>query len=412
MLLTGRTFRAANATCHEAQGSLVDLTRFLASKLNFTTCFVLPPDGLFGNFDRVTGSVSGVVGMAARREVAFVITGLSTSASRAAVIDFSIPFMHSPSAALIRREAKAQSLMRVLAPFEGPAWAAVAAAVVTVGLVVTGLSRASPLSGVNLRLRTAIADEASCCNNTWSVFGATLEQGLELCSAALSARCTLVAFWVFCLVVINSYTANLITYMTAPDLSLPVQGLEDLTKQTNIKPITVKDTFLANAFATTSDPVGRQIWSMHPEVLPKTPAEALEMVRTSKGGRWAYMSDLGRILSAEATDCHAFAALPEVFMAAGTFAMARPQNAYYADRMDFFIQNFVEKGAFQRASTHWFRKSIGPPCASLVGLNQGHYEPMELTQLFGPLVFLGIGLAAGVLVFAIEMLAFRQTRCT
>ena len=162
VLLTGRTFRHGNATCHEAQGSLIDLTAFLGAKLNFSCCFVLPPDGLFGNADARTGRVSGVVGMAARREVAFVLTGLSTSAGRAAVIDFSVPFMNSPSAALIRRQPQAPALFRVLAPLAGDAWGAVAAAVVAVAAAVTVLSHLSPLK--------RRSDATIWQQNAWSAF--------------------------------------------------------------------------------------------------------------------------------------------------------------------------------------------------------------------------------------------------
>lgn len=65
----------------------------------------------------------------------------------------------------------------------------------------------------------------------------TLESflGLEFCPQASSTRVVSGAWWIFTLIIISTYTANLAAFLTVEHLILPIKSVEDLAKQTQIK---------------------------------------------------------------------------------------------------------------------------------------------------------------------------------
>merc|ERR1712130_640453 len=62
-----------------------------------------------------------------------------------------------------------------------------------------------------------------------------LGQGCDILPKSISTRTIAVMWWFFTLIMMSSYTANLAAFLTANKMSSPVNGAEDLSKQTKIK---------------------------------------------------------------------------------------------------------------------------------------------------------------------------------
>lgn len=405
LLPTGKTFQYKNKTCNEMEGALINMTYILADNLNFRPCFVFSPDGLTGNYNMKTAKATGLVGMAARREVHMITYTLTPSFSRGQVIDFSFPFMNDPTAIIIRRQTSAPELFRVLAPLHWDSWLALSGTMIVLGLFIAFVSNVSPLGGINLPIKGSVSDEKKVKHHVWNLFGSILEQGQEVFPFAVSARIPSVAYWMFSLVLINTYTANFFSFLTVPNNQLPVKSLEDLSRQTTITPLLRPASFVMDLLANTKDPVGTKINSMLPpnDALPKSHSEALKMVKDPASGNWAYMGDMSKMLVEEAKNCKLFAVLPVTFNNGGLLSFAWPKNSFYEDKMNFLMQQMVEKGFTRRLLDYWFRKSVGPRCSKLTNTSNA-FSAFAFDQLRGPLIILAIFIVLALLGTIFEIL--------
>lgn len=59
--------------------------------------------------------------------------------------------------------------------------------------------------------------------------------GSEVAPQAISTRMVACVWWFFTLIIISSYTANLAAFLTVERMVSPIEGAEDLSKQTVIK---------------------------------------------------------------------------------------------------------------------------------------------------------------------------------
>jgi hypothetical protein len=59
--------------------------------------------------------------------------------------------------------------------------------------------------------------------------------GSEIAPQAISTRMVACVWWFFTLIIISSYTANLAAFLTVERMVAPIEGAEDLSKQTVIK---------------------------------------------------------------------------------------------------------------------------------------------------------------------------------
>ncbi|XP_077981885.1 putative glutamate receptor [Glandiceps talaboti] len=129
------------------EGYIVDLTGQLANKLSFDYEFSLVKDGQYGSLSR-DGNWSGMVGELINGEADMVAAGLTISSLRAAVVDFSHPFMHYGIQVLMKKPPDGliieNSLFEFLSPFEARVWICIFVAFVVVALVLFLLSRFSP----------------------------------------------------------------------------------------------------------------------------------------------------------------------------------------------------------------------------------------------------------------------------
>ena len=71
-------------------------------------------------------------------------------------------------------------------------------------------------------------------NTFWFCLSAFLQQGIDILPRSISGRLVTSAWWLFTLIIISSYTANLAAFLTAKRMTLTIESAEDLAKQTAI----------------------------------------------------------------------------------------------------------------------------------------------------------------------------------
>lgn len=72
-------------------------------------------------------------------------------------------------------------------------------------------------------------------NSLWFCVGTLMQQGSDINPRAVSTRVVGSTWWLFTLIIISSYTANLAAFLTVERMVSPITGAEDLSKQTEIE---------------------------------------------------------------------------------------------------------------------------------------------------------------------------------
>ncbi|GMS80446.1 hypothetical protein PENTCL1PPCAC_2622, partial [Pristionchus entomophagus] len=81
----------------------------------------------------------------------------------------------------------------------------------------------------------SIKNQFTLRNAFWFSVSSLMQQGSELSPRAGSVRIATAVWWMFTLILISSYTANLAAFLTTRRMASPIENADDLSKQTKIK---------------------------------------------------------------------------------------------------------------------------------------------------------------------------------
>ncbi|XP_028322123.1 glutamate receptor 1-like isoform X2 [Gouania willdenowi] len=129
-------------------------------------------------------------------------------------------------------------------------------------------------------------------NSLWFSLGAFMQQGCDISPRSLSGRIVGGVWWFFTLIIISSYTANLAAFLTVERMVSPIEGAEDLAKQTEIAYGTLDGGSTKEFFRRSKIAVFEKMWSYmrstDPSVFVKNTNEGVIRVRKAKG-KYAYL---------------------------------------------------------------------------------------------------------------------------
>ncbi|XP_077156988.1 glutamate receptor ionotropic, delta-2 isoform X2 [Paroedura picta] len=164
------------------------------------------------------------------------ISALTITPDRENVVDFTTRYMDYSVGVLLRKAEKTMDMFACLAPFDLSLWACIAGTVLLVGLLVYLLNWLNPP-----RLQMGSMTSTTLYNSMWFVYGSFVQQGGEVPYTTLATRMMMGAWWLFALIVVSSYTANLAAFLTITRIENSIQSLQDLSRQTDIPYGTVLD---------------------------------------------------------------------------------------------------------------------------------------------------------------------------
>ena len=134
----------------------------------------------------------------------------TVSATRDTVIDFTVPLFEEANAVLLALPKPLSKMWNVFLPFSWHLWINVIVAIVVTAGFAHLLSKFSPMSAWNRRLPWAITDEVWFKEYVWSVWSSFAQQGQDFYPYAISSRSVIAFWWLFTLVVLGTYTGNLL----------------------------------------------------------------------------------------------------------------------------------------------------------------------------------------------------------
>ncbi|XP_064088894.1 glutamate receptor ionotropic, kainate glr-3-like [Macrobrachium nipponense] len=202
----------------------VELLKSLARVFNFTYRVMRPADGLWGN-PVPNGTVSGMIGMVARREADLAVCFISVTRDRTTVVDFTYSYYRSVIAVFSRAPRQKDRAMAVLTPFTPQVWLCITLSILILGAVISIKSKVSDFllkeeddTGWNLQW------------NTFNLFRSLVSQGSDIYAKHWWTRIILLSWFVSCLTFSASYSGMLTAALAQPAFDEPVDSLKDLPK--------------------------------------------------------------------------------------------------------------------------------------------------------------------------------------
>ncbi|XP_057657197.1 uncharacterized protein LOC130894392 isoform X2 [Diorhabda carinulata] len=215
-------------------GYCIDFARKLAEILNFDYQLVEPKEGTFGK--KINGVWNGVVGDLVSGRTDLAITTLIMTADKEEVIDFVAPYFEQTGITIVmRKPVRKTSLFKFMTVLKLEVWFSIVAALVVTGFMVWFLDKYSPYSARNNKKAYPYpCREFTLKESFWFALTSFTPQGGGEAPKALSGRTLVAAYWLFVVLMLATFTANLAAFLTVERMQAPVQSLEQLARQSRI----------------------------------------------------------------------------------------------------------------------------------------------------------------------------------
>ncbi|XP_066984769.1 glutamate receptor-like [Macrobrachium rosenbergii] len=203
-----------------------NVVRVLSEYLNFTYRVVTPDDGGWGG-PLPNGTVTGMIGMVARRETHFAITDITITGSREEVTDFTAPYYIESMTLVSRRPREKNRAFAAFSPFTPLVWLCIAVCTLAVSLSLV------PETWI-LNMHSETVPKNYTINNfLFNVFRSLVQQENQLSSPYWSHKFIFVFWYLFCLNISVVYSGMLIATLVTPSFEKPIDSLTDLPAATD-----------------------------------------------------------------------------------------------------------------------------------------------------------------------------------
>ncbi|KAF5270318.1 hypothetical protein FQR65_LT05506 [Abscondita terminalis] len=428
-------------------GYCIDLMDEIANILQFDYEIRTVDDGKFGSMDAY-GRWNGVVKELMDKKADIGLGSMSVMAERENVIDFTVPYYDLVGITILMKLPKpSTSLFKFLTVLEHEVWICILSAYFLTSLLLWIFDRWSPYSYQNNRDKYKDDEEKrefhlkECL---WFCMTSLTPQGGGEAPKNLSGRLVAATWWLFGFIIIASYTANLAAFLTVSRLDVPIESLDDLSKQYKIQYAPLNGSAAETYFERMSNIEGRfyEIWkdmslndslsdlersklavwdypvsdkytkmwqAMKEAGLPQTLKEAVERVRTSKTQNegFAYIGDATDIRYLELVNCD-LQVVGEEF-SRKPYALAVQQGSPLKDQLNSAILHLLNKRQLERLKETWWNDNpYRVRCEKMEDQSDG----ISIQNIGGVfiVIFVGICLACGTLAF--EYWYYKHRRVT
>ncbi|KAM4704300.1 glutamate receptor ionotropic, kainate 4 isoform 2-T2 [Rhinophrynus dorsalis] len=326
------------------EGFCVDMLKELAKILRFNYKIRLVADGVYG-VPELNGTWTGMVGELISRKADLAVAGLTITAEREKVIDFSKPFMTLGISILYRvHMGRKPGYFSFLDPFSPGVW-------------------------------------------------------LFMLLAYLAVSCVLflVARWAFTLIIISSYTANLAAFLTVQRMDVPIESVDDLADQTTIEYGTIHGgssmTFFQNSRYQTYQRMWNYMHSKQPSVFVKSTEEGIARVLNSN---YAFLLESTMNEYYRQRNCN----LTQVGGLLDTkgYGIGMPVGSAFRDEFDLAILQLQENNCLEDLKRKWWD---GGKCPK----EEDHRaKGLGMENIGGIFVVLICGLIAAIFMAMLEFL--------
>ncbi|XP_050719652.1 probable glutamate receptor isoform X2 [Eriocheir sinensis] len=392
-------------TIVKATGILLNALDTFSATFNFSYVLKLPDDDQWGALK--DGRWTGMVGEVHRREVEMALGPTSITEAREKAIDFTVPFDYEPWDILIPESIVTVDLTAYLFPFANLVWIGIMASTLLVGTLVWIVSR---LFGDKGLLYPA---KKSCKNYTYShylldMFGCLIQQANRQPQTS-PMRMLAAWWWVFCVVVIASYSSKLISSLTVRFTEPPVKSLKDLVESrkllwTYLANSAMEEVFKFSAPDTLFGKVG-QLHKERPGMLVYSFEEGVAAVRSKK---FAYFEDNSWLEFAVADDlalhgeCRMTVVRDSFFYT--RFGIILQAGSPFRDALSAEILQIIQSGLMDAWKKQFWPQSF----CTINSHGTQPLRPLNLQDLFGTMILMLGGSSLAILALLGEILFARH----
>uniref|UniRef100_A0A182RRE3 Uncharacterized protein n=1 Tax=Anopheles funestus TaxID=62324 RepID=A0A182RRE3_ANOFN len=416
------------------EGYCIDFLHQLSVVMNFDYDLVSPRNGTFGLRD-ADGKWDGLVGDLVVGEIDFAIASLKMTAEREEVVDFVAPYFEQTGILIaMRKPVRETSLFKFMTVLRLEVWLSILLAIVATAVMLWLLDKFSPYSAKNNK----DAYPYECRNFTlkesfWFALTSFTPQGGGEAPKALSGRTLVAAYWLFVVLMLATFTANLAAFLTVERMQTPVQSLEQLSRQSRIKYTVVKDSDTHDYFrnmknaedvlyqmwrnltlSSGNDQAQYRVWdypikeqyinilsaieSADPVV---TAADGFRRVNEHLDADFAFIHDSAEIRYEISRNCN-FTEVGEVF-AEQPYGIAVQQGSHLQDELSYFILELQKERYFESLTAKFWNNSARSQCP-----NTDDSEGITLESLGGVFIATLVGLALAMVTLLGEVIYYRR----
>ena len=212
------------------------------------------------------------------------------------------------------------------------------------------------------------------------------------------------AWWFFSLILVSSYTANLAAFLTVEKLVTPIETVEDLAKQTEIRYGTVKGGSTMALFNKSTLTTFKRMWNFMQQhkgdVFVTSNREGIEKVRRSKG-KYAFLleSTLNEYVN-ERLPCDTMR-IGENIDAKG-YGIATPLGSDLREAINIAVLELTESGFLERLKQKWYYERS--ECNNIGGKDSKQSTALNLANVAGMFYVLITGLGMAMFIAFLEFL--------
>uniref|UniRef100_A0A4W3I5I0 Glutamate receptor n=1 Tax=Callorhinchus milii TaxID=7868 RepID=A0A4W3I5I0_CALMI len=384
-------------------GFSIDVLDALASYLGFKYEIYVAPDYRFGS-QQPDGNWNGLIGELVFKRADVGISALTITPERENVVDFTTRYMDYSLGFLLKKAEKTVDMFACLAPFDFSLWACIAGTVLLVGLLVYLLNWLNPP-----RLQMGSVTSTTLYNSMWFVYGSFVQQGGEVPYTTLATRMMMGVWWLFALIVISSYTANLAAFLTINRIETSIQSLQDLSKQTDIPYGTVMESAVyehirvkgMNPFE--RDNMYSQMWRMinRGNGTENSVKDSQEGIRRVKGGHYAFVWDVAVLeyVALNSPDC-SFFTIGNTLADRG-YGIALQHGSPYRDIFTQRILELLQSGEIDLLKHKWWPRTTQCDIYSSYKAQQ-RSSALDLASFAGVFCILAAGIILACVIAIVE----------
>uniref|UniRef100_A0A8C1MAC0 Glutamate receptor n=1 Tax=Cyprinus carpio TaxID=7962 RepID=A0A8C1MAC0_CYPCA len=385
------------------QGFSIDVLDALANYLGFKYEIYVAPDHKYGS-QQADGTWNGLIGELVFKRADVGLSALTITPERESVVDFTTRYMDYSVGVLLRKAERTVDMFACLAPFDLSLWACIAGTVLLVGTLVYLLNWLNPP-----RLPMGSVSSTTLYNSMWFVYGSFVQQGGEVPYTTLATRMMMGVWWLFALIVISSYTANLAAFLTISRIENSIQSLQDLAKQTDLPYGTVLDSAVYDQVRSKGmnpferDPMYSQMWRMINRTggAENNVEESKEGIRKVKYGRFAFVWDAAVLeyVAINDEDCSLYTVSNNV--ADRGYGIAMQHGSPYRDIFSQRILELQQNGDMDILKLKWWPRDSPCDLYSPVGTRKSG-SALDIHSFAGVFFVLAAGVVLSCLIATVE----------
>ncbi|CAM4941620.1 unnamed protein product [Rotaria socialis] len=390
-------------TFDELYGYCVDLARLICeNKLRIPCKFRIVKDNSFGNKPANDQPWTGMIGELVRREADLAVAPLTITSQRENVVDFSKPWMNLGISILISKPEKNKpGVFSFMTPLSKEIWMCVAFAYIGVSVILFLVSRFSPYEWSMKNQETMqLSNKFSILNTLFFALAAFMQQGVDFIPRSISGRLVAGVWWYFSMILVSSYTANLAAFLTVKRMVTPIESVEDLARQTEIKYGVVRGGSTQAFFEKSDVKLFQRMWTymqQRDDVFVASNEEGISKVRKSKEYAFLLESTKNEYTN-ERSPCDTMKIGSN--LDSKGYGIATPVGSELREAINIAILEMSEDGTMNNLKKKWWYDRS--ECHSDTTKDSKQNNALNLVNVAGIFYILIGGLALAILIAVLE----------